>query len=109
MRFKYNGHIFNPVNLEKKLKKMGITMEDIEILPDLVKKEKEISEDNPYEIITIESSLDNRKFKTIVPKGYRPNIIEKYKENPLWFWNDDGQYIKEFLEDDYLKTLCYKN
>lgn len=40
MKFKYNGRIYNPVNLEKKLKKMGITIDDIEIIP----KEKEVIE-----------------------------------------------------------------
>lgn len=34
MKFKYNNKIYNPVNLEKKLKKMGITMGDIEIIPE---------------------------------------------------------------------------
>ena len=32
MKFMYNGRIYNPVNVEKKLKKMGITMDDIEII-----------------------------------------------------------------------------
>lgn len=34
MKFKYNGRVYNPVNLEKKLKKMGITINDIEIIPE---------------------------------------------------------------------------
>lgn len=33
MKFIYNGRIYNPVNVEKKLKKMGITINDIEIIP----------------------------------------------------------------------------
>lgn len=32
MKFIYNGRIYNPVNTEKKLKKMGITMDDIKII-----------------------------------------------------------------------------
>lgn len=32
MKFIYNGRIYNPVNVEKKLKKMGISMDDIEII-----------------------------------------------------------------------------
>ena len=28
----YNGRVYNPVNTEKKLKKMGITIDDIEII-----------------------------------------------------------------------------
>lgn len=43
MKFKYNGRIYNPVNLEKKLKKMGITLNDIEIIPD---KKEEVEYDN---------------------------------------------------------------
>ena len=39
MKFKYNGRIYNPVNLEKKLKKMGISINDIEIIPE---KEEQI-------------------------------------------------------------------
>ena len=38
MKFKYNGRIYNPVNVEKKLKKMGITMDDIEIIPEEIKE-----------------------------------------------------------------------
>ena len=40
MKFKYNGRIYNPVNVEKKLKKMGITMDDIEIIPEEIKEVK---------------------------------------------------------------------
>lgn len=34
MKFMYNGQVYNPVNVEKKLKKLGITMNDIEIIPE---------------------------------------------------------------------------
>lgn len=37
MRFKYNDKVYETPNLEKKLKRMKITMEDVEILPDVVK------------------------------------------------------------------------
>ena len=40
MKFMYNGRIYNPVNVEKKLKKMGITMDDIEIIPEEIKEVK---------------------------------------------------------------------
>lgn len=42
MKFKYNGRIYNPANLEKKLKKMGITIDDIVII-----KEDSIEEPPP--------------------------------------------------------------
>lgn len=42
MKFMYNGRIYNPVNVEKKLKKMGITIDDIEIIKEESKKESPI-------------------------------------------------------------------
>ena len=35
MKFKYNEKIYNPINLEKKLKKLGITIDDIELIEEL--------------------------------------------------------------------------
>ena len=35
MKFKYNNKIYNPINLEKKLKKLGITIDDIELIEEL--------------------------------------------------------------------------
>ena len=34
MKFIFNNKIYNPVNLEKKLKKIGITLKDIQIIED---------------------------------------------------------------------------
>ena len=34
MKFIFNNKIYNPVNLEKKLKKLGITLEDVQIIED---------------------------------------------------------------------------
>lgn len=70
MKFKYNGRIYNPVNVEKKLKKMGITMDDIEIIPEEVKKIEEVDDtvtylfidkNNGKKIISIYDNLDNLK------------------------------------------------
>lgn len=47
MKFKYNGRIYNPSNVEKKLKKMGISMNDIEII-----KEDDIIEE-PHTEVTL--------------------------------------------------------
>lgn len=107
MKFKYNGRIYNPVNTEKKLKKMGITMEDIEILPD-EKKKKEISNEledwmKDKEMVNLITDTDNLKRVVIVPKGERPDIIELLKNQ---IWNPitkTGLYTIEFL-----KTLRYE-
>ena len=70
MKFKYNGRIYNPVNVEKKLKKMGITMDDIEIIPEEIKKIEEVDDtvtylfidkNNGKKIISIYDNLDNLK------------------------------------------------
>ena len=70
MKFKYNGRIYNPVNVEKKLKKMGITINDIEIIPEEVKKIEEVDDTITYlfidrvngkRIVSIYDNLDNLK------------------------------------------------
>lgn len=43
--FKYNGKIWNPKNPEKKLKQLGITWDDVEIINTSI-KQKEVIEDN---------------------------------------------------------------
>ena len=70
MKFKYNGRIYNPVNVEKKLKKMGITMDDIEIIPEEIKEIKYeddtitylfIDRVNDKRIVSIYDNLDDLK------------------------------------------------
>ena len=70
MKFKYNGRIYNPVNVEKKLKKMGITMDDIEIIPEEIKEVKYedgtitylfIDRVNGKRIVSIYDNLDDLK------------------------------------------------
>ena len=70
MKFMYNGRIYNPVNVEKKLKKMGITMDDIEIIPEEFKKIEEVDDtvtylfidkNNGKKITSIYDNLDNLK------------------------------------------------
>lgn len=70
MKFMYNGRIYNPVNVEKKLKKMGITMDDIEIIPEEIKEVKYeddtitylfIDRLNGKRIVSIYDNLDDLK------------------------------------------------
>ena len=70
MKFKYNGRIYNPVNVKKKLKKMGITMDDIEIIPEEIKEVKYeddtitylfIDRVNGKRIVSIYDNLDDLK------------------------------------------------
>ena len=70
MKFMYNGRIYNPVNVEKKLKKMGITMDDIKIIPEEIKEVKYeddtitylfIDRVNGKRIVSIYDNLDDLK------------------------------------------------
>lgn len=62
MKFKYNERIYNPVNIEKKLKKLGITINDIEI----ISKEEEIVEYNDTKLY----HFINRKTGEIISSIY---------------------------------------
>lgn len=82
MKFKYNGRIYNPVNLEKKLKKMGITLNDIEIIPYIRKEEVEYDNVLLYEwrnkkdgstIHSIYDSLD-KLGKKVNKEDYEPIV-----------------------------------
>ncbi len=85
MKFKYNGRIYNPVNTEKKLKKMGITMDDIEIIKeDSVKEPPPISDVklfyyyNPvtgYSITSIYDNVNENGYERI-DKGQLNQIIK---------------------------------
>ena len=66
-KFKYNNRIYNPSDLDKKLKKLGITRSDIEIIEDTtIKEEPDISITkhhfvlhNGYTVTSIYNNLDN--------------------------------------------------
>ena len=49
MKFKYNNKIYNPTNLEKKLKKLGITIDEIELIED-TKSVEENSDTNNIQL-----------------------------------------------------------
>lgn len=106
MKFKYNGRIYNPVNVEKKLKKMGITMEEIEILPDEKKKELPTGvEDymlNKRQVI-VRSTEDNIRRICYVGEQL-PTIYELFKHH---MWNGKTG-IKE-LTPEFLMTMYYEN
>ena len=69
--FKYNEKIITTPNLEKKLKRMKLSLEDIEIIP--TKRENNSSENktevSDKEQKIIRSTLDDIKRVVYVPKG----------------------------------------
>ena len=84
IKFKYNGKIFAPSNFEKKLQKLGITKDDIEI----IEEEKEVILNdtklyyfyNPINKHTITSCLpDLEQLRDV--KGYNVNEWVLFEPN----------------------------
>lgn len=97
MKFMYNGRIYNPVNVEKKLKKLGITMNDIEIIPEDKKQDNEL--DDFYkdkEKVIVRSTEDDIRRVCFVPIGTRPPIKELLNKHNLY-------------SEETLMTMYYEN
>lgn len=85
MKFKYNGRIYNPVDTKKKLKKMGISMDDIEIIKeDSIEESPSLSDVklfyyyNPntgYSITSIYDNVNEKGYERI-DKGQLNQIIK---------------------------------
>lgn len=86
--FKYNGKIWNPKNPEKKLKQLGITWDDVEIINNEEVKEEVIEYQNPKLYVfknkdtgyTIESIYDNLDHLKDVD-GYEYVGLKEYGTN----------------------------
>lgn len=78
--FKYQGKIITTPNLEKKLKRMKISIDDIEIIETPIKKKSSESGIEDYmldkELVVILSKLDKIRRICYVPKGTKPDIKE---------------------------------
>lgn len=108
--FKYKETIITTPNLEKKLKRMKLSIDDIEIIDNPIKKEESSGlEDymkDKIEVI-VRSNIDDIRRVCLIDKNQsRPTMRELFKNhlyNPI---TKTG--IKEFTED-YLMTLYYEN
>jgi len=78
MTFKYNGKIYSPSNLEKKLKKLRISLDDIEIIDAPQKKIKDEEEEKP---------LSPRYYFKNINNGYI--ITSIYPTIPEWVENKE--------------------
>lgn len=80
MKFIYNNKIYNPSNLEKKLKKLGITIDDINILeePKLEEEKFEVKlyyfkNDNGYKRCSIYP--EENGWKSITKEEYVDSLF----------------------------------
>jgi len=103
----YNGRIYNPVNVEKKLKKLGITMNDIEIIPEDEKQDNEL--DDFYkdkEKVIVRSTEDDIRRVCFVDKNKGlPTIYELFKKN---IWNPETKTGIKYLTPEFLMTMYYE-
>lgn len=110
--FKYKDTIITTPNLEKKLKRMKLSIDDIEIIDNPIKKEKSPSHEledymkDKIKVIVRSNIDDIRRVCYIDKDKSRPTMRELFK-NQLWNPNTKTG-IKKFTED-YLMTLYYEN
>jgi len=106
--FKYNGKIISTPNLEKKLKRMKISINDIEILEKIedVKKEPTITEEPPMRQIIVRSTEDEIRRVCYIPKdlGFPP--ISKLFKNHMW--NPETKTGIKELTKEFLMTMYYE-
>lgn len=106
--FKYNGKLISTPNLEKKLKRMKISLEDIEIVPNKIIVNEEI-EDNKVldrERVIIRSTSDNIRRICYIKKGTRPSIEMLFEKV---MWNPTTKTGIKELTKEFLKTMYYEH
>ena len=100
--FEYDGKFYKPSNLEKKLKKLGITINDIKIIDDTDTK----AETERKEKVEQQQNLEHTVslYWDIKGKGWYVNELYN-KEIPLWVNEDikSGRFI--FVGDYNINEL----
>ena len=94
--FKYNGEIYKSQNLEKRLKKLNITRDDIEIIPEEIKESQQLT--NPNYIYY----FNKKTHHTILVKVDDFTYPENNKLTP-YIWNEKLKTgIKDFAINDWV-------
>ena len=108
MKFMYNGRIYNPVNVEKKLKKLGITMNDIEIIPEDKKQDNELDDfyKDKEKVIVRSTEDDIRRICYINKDKSHPTMRELFKNH---IWNPTTKTGVKEITEEYLMTMYYEN
>ena len=103
--FKYNGKQYTTNNLEKKLNKLGISENDIELLGNKFKV-VEIEESNKQQVIVRSNIDDTRRVCFIDKNKSRPTMKELFKNH---LWNPLTKTGIREITEEYLMTLYYEN
>ena len=89
MRFRYKGTIIDTPNIDKKLKRMKLTIDQVEILPD-IQKEQKVEDNTPQWLLDgyIKHTWVNEDSES---NEYKYSIIGFHKENEeIRFPNHSG-------------------
>ena len=105
IKFKYKGQILSTPNLEKKLKRMKISLDDIEIIEE-PKKEIETIIDDELETVIVRSTEDSLIRISAVPKGTRPPLKELFKSH---IWNPETKTGIRGITEEFIETMYYEN
>lgn len=100
--FRYNEKQYTTNNLEKKLTKLGITKDDIELLGNQHKK-VEMEEINKRKVI-VRSTEDDIRRICFVDEPL-PSISELFKDQ---IWNPETKTGIKYLTKDFLITMYYE-
>ena len=103
--FKYKGKIITTPNLEKKLKRMKISIDDIEIVNNTFKKVDEEDSDEDKVRVIIRSTSDNIRRVCYIQKGTHPPIKKLFEK---LMWNPKTKTGIKELTEEFLKTLYYE-
>jgi preprotein translocase subunit SecD len=103
--FKYNGKQYTTNNLEKKLNKLGISENDIELLGNKFKV-VEIEESNKQRVI-VRSTEDNIRRVCFIDKDKSSPTMKELFKNHLW--NPLTKTGIREITEEYLMTLYYEN
>ncbi len=106
--FKYNGKIITTPNLEKKLKRMKISIDDIEIIDNPIKKKEVDSGIEDYMLnkkqMVVRSTQDDIR-RIVYVDSPIPIIFELFKNQ---IWNPETKTGIKYLTRDFLMTMYYE-
>lgn len=112
MRFKYKDKIYETPNIDKKLKRMKITLDDIEILEDIIKENEDTRPEWKIKGL-IKHCWINKENKTSIWGFHYNSELPKSKDNS-WLYIDNVENYgygirtyKEFLEECFRRNNQY--
>ena len=109
--FKYKGKVITTPNLEKKLKRMKISIDNIEIIDTPIKKKEVDSGLEDYILnkkqVIVRSTQDNIRRICYVDKDKSLPTMSKLFKNLMW--NEKTKTGIKELTREYLMTMYYEN